>query len=125
MHIAATLFREVLKSADPGVLAVVINYRRLTECSSLLCFTDTHVFFIANWKRVVTVVFVPAAAPFALSDSPEARLLSGRGIALNCRTIAEKDDAEQQERNKRPRSTPRFAVISRAWARDPIKKVHD
>jgi hypothetical protein len=61
--------------------------------------------FIANWKRVVTVVLVSTAAMFALSDGPEARLLSARRIVLNCRTIAEKDDAEQQERNGRPQGT--------------------
>jgi hypothetical protein len=60
----------------------------------LLSFTDTRVLFIANWKRVVTVVFVSTAAVFALNDGPEARLLSARRIVLNFRTIAEKDDAK-------------------------------
>jgi hypothetical protein len=50
--------------------------------------------FIANWKRVVTVVIVSTAAVFALNDGPEARLLSARRIVLNFRTIAEKDDAK-------------------------------
>ncbi len=99
MYILATLFREILKRANSGVLAVVINHSLLAECNSAICFTDTLVLFTANWKSVVAVVFPSTAALFALKDSPEARLLSARGIVLNCRTIAEKDDAEQQERN--------------------------
>jgi hypothetical protein len=87
-------------------VAVVINHLRLAESNFLLCFTDTSVLFIANWKRVVTVIFVSTAALFALNDSPEARLLSARRIVLNRRTIAEKDDAEQQERDERPHRTP-------------------
>ncbi len=71
---AATLFREVLKSANSGILAVVINYRYLAESKWLLCFTDARVLFIANWKRVVTVVLISTAALFALNDGPEARL---------------------------------------------------
>jgi hypothetical protein len=105
-HTLATLFRKVLKSADPGILAIVINDRRLAESNSLICFIDTLVLFIANWKRVVTVALVSTAALFALRDGPEARLLSARRIVLNRRTIPEKDDAEQQERNERPQRTP-------------------
>jgi hypothetical protein len=70
MNTLAILFREVLKSAYPRVLAVVANYRRLAESSSLLCFTDTRVLFLADWKYVVTVVFVSTAALFALVRNP-------------------------------------------------------
>jgi hypothetical protein len=87
-------------------LAVVINHRRLAESNSLLCDIDTSVLFIANWKRVVTVIFVSTTALFALNDGSEPRLLSARRIALNSRTIAEEDDAEQQEGNGRPQRTP-------------------
>jgi hypothetical protein len=76
-HTIATLFREVLQSANPRVLAVVVNDRRLTECGSLLSFTDTRVSFIANGKHVVTIVFSTAAL-FALKECPEARSLSAR-----------------------------------------------
>jgi len=41
---AATLFREVLKSANSGILAVVINYRYLAESKWLLSF---------YWHRIV------------------------------------------------------------------------
>jgi len=77
-HTFATLFREVLQSANPRVSAVVVNDRRLTECRSLLSFTDTRVSFIANGKHVMTVVFVSTAALFALKECPEARSLSAR-----------------------------------------------
>jgi hypothetical protein len=127
MQTLATLFREVLKRANPRVLAVVINHRRLAESNSLLCFTDTRVLFIANWKRVVTVVFVSTATLLALNDRPEARLLSASQIVLNCRTIAEKDDTKRHDKNEGPQTMPRLAIISRAWTRNfiDIQEAHD
>jgi hypothetical protein len=75
-------------------LAVVINHRRLAESNSLLCDTDTSVLFIANWKRVVTVVF-STSATFTLTDSPKARLLPARYMVLICGPKAQEEDAEQ------------------------------
>jgi hypothetical protein len=88
------LFREVLKSAKSGVLAVIVNHHGLTEFEFRGSPIDTGVLLIANWKRVVTVVF-STSATFTLTDSPKARLLPARYMVLICGPKAQEEDAEQ------------------------------